>query len=470
MDFTDLSPGHVAVLQTALPLVALLVLGVLARGIPRVLLVTQSIFWFLAYVPRPLLLLAVTPQPTFGDDLADPRLAVTGYDYNVAHVLAPVATGLWIYVALVAVFVVWQRMTPNGQRVLQQQSSTTVATLVAVWLGGAVVRAYSYLTGQAATAGQVTAGNPYLTFLTDAGAIGAIGVIVYLRLASPRLTVAVIACAMGGELVWGMAEQSKTPFIGAVLAMVVRLSATKLTRSRVMAIVAAGVGVGAIFGWLQSFKVDAATEQATAGADAAYPAAIQPLLSIMRRFDLFAASTDSYFLDGRPYLSVHDVWTRILLNCIPQQLGVEKIQSGTDWAHRVRGSSVDMANVSVSLAEGHLNEGYAVHGYLGVALESVFVIAMIAAVSMALTSRSIPLIAIGLSFVSVPALFERGALGMSETLGKSLQQAALVSVLALAIWLMRELHARRRPSEGERHTMESASVHTSAETARKVLT
>ena len=90
---------------------------------------------------------------------------------------------------------------------------------------------------------------------------------------------------------------------------------------------------------------------------------------------------------------------------------------------------MDMRNVSVSLAEGHINEGLILGGYTGVLLESIFVLAVAVGVARLLQSRYLVLITVGISLVAVPTLFERGALGISETLGKSLQYAVVAWVL-----------------------------------------
>lgn len=433
MVFDDLSPGYAAIVGVTEPLVALLVIALLARGIPRVLFIAQLVYWSLSYIARPILLLQVRPVPAFGDSIADTRVANTGYDYNISHILPTVTWSLWIYVAMVFVFVLWQRTRPT-EVMLPIQSRNTIATLGATWAITSLVRLYAYFAGQPGRAGEITSAHPYIQFFTDMGSLAAIGLILYFHSSRLPVLVLVFTFAAGGELLWGIATESKTPFLGAVLAAVIRMSAGRVSRGRVAAIVGASIGAIALFSSLQSVKEDANTAILTAGADRSYPLAVQPFLSILRRFDLFASATDVYFLDGRPYIGSGDVLSRMFLNLVPQQLGIQKIQSGTEWANMVRGSSVDMSGVQVSLAEGHFAEGYAVAGYLGVAAESLFVIAMIVLVGKSLASRFLPFIMLGLVFISLPPLFERGALGITETLGKGLQAVAAVSALGVVVW------------------------------------
>ena len=61
-----------------LALMATIAAAVYVRGIARVLIIGQVAYWSLSYVARPLVLLWVQPQTGFGDNIADPRLAVIG--------------------------------------------------------------------------------------------------------------------------------------------------------------------------------------------------------------------------------------------------------------------------------------------------------------------------------------------------------------------------------------------------------
>lgn len=444
----DLSTGAAAVVDTAVPLLALTVIAVLARGIPRILLLVQVVYWSLSFVGRPWLLLVAQPRPAFGDNIADPRLAAAGYDAPVAQVLAPVTTGLWIYAALAACFVAVQRLRlralGDGARdPLPRQSATVLWSFGAVWGVGVLGRVAAWATGTVNKAGEVTAANPYLNIFTTFGAVGALGLILYLRTDSQRLTAAIIGCAIAGELVWSVMQESKTPFMGAALAVAMRLAAEGVSRSRIVALGAGGAVVAGMFGWLQSFKTTATVAHQARAAEASYPDAVQPFLSVFRRFDLFEAATDNAYYHGPGYLSLSELLLRAPLNLVPGQLGAEKVQAGTDWAQRVRASSVDMSTISVSLAEGHINEGYRVAGVTGIVVESVLLLLGIAFVARCLGSRNLPMLTIGLAFVALPPLFERGVLGITETLGKSVQQAVLVAAIGACVWLARQLHGRR---------------------------
>jgi hypothetical protein len=304
-----------------------------------------------------------------------------------------------------------------------------VPAFAVAYVLGLLGRLASIATGSVGQAGDVSSSNPYLDVVAGMGSLGALGLIIYFRSSRRGLTSAVLVVLLSGELVWGILAESKTPMLGAALAIAIRFALDGFTRRRLVTVGVGAAGLGLAFGWLQSFKVSSADQMASALVESNYPGSIRPLLSIIGRFDLFAASTDVYYMNGRSWIDPVFAVRNIFTNLVPSQLGVEKFQSGTQWAQQVRGSSVDMRNVSVSLAEGHINEGLILGGYLGVFLESVFVLGVAVAIAAMLQSRYFVVITVGISLVAVPTLFERGALGISETLGKSLQYALVAWVL-----------------------------------------
>ncbi|NDV03515.1 hypothetical protein GXW84_03045 [Rhodococcus sp. IEGM 248] len=453
----------------------LLVIGALAtiviaamyvHGIARVFLIAQAAYWSLSYVARPIVLLLVRPQPRFGDSIADPRLATIGYDHGIAMVLRPVVFGLWVYAIIVVAYAVWIRHRPGRARdvcvpVRSADDANLIPTLWTIYAIGVLGRVVSYATGSTASAGQTQSPNPILSFVTLMAVIGALGLIVFYRPANRRATIAVIGALTVMELMWTVAIESKTPIMGAALAIAVRFALTGWSRIKVVAIAVISVLGIAAFGWLQAIKASATAKAQSEILDANYPAAMQPFLSILRRFDLLEAATDSYYLGGRPWLTLSDVAHHALISMVPEQLlGTSKFQSGTAWAIEVRGSSVDMTRVSVSLAEGNINEGFVLGGYPGVAVGVVFTFALVLAGVRALHSRHIIPISMGLMLIEVPVFFERGILGSMELLGKSLQVAILVWIVYLLVG------EYRRRTEGSSKQQPQESPHTLVGAAR----
>jgi capsular exopolysaccharide synthesis family protein len=434
-----------AVVQIILVTAALATIAIGAMftyGIPRVFLLAQVFYWTLSYVARSTVLLWVQPEPRFGDSVADLRLYTIGYDRGIAMVLPPVAFGLWVYAALVVAFAIWARR----RRVVLSPPRTDPDFIPALWtvyVIGLLGRLASYLTGTVSEAGEIHAPSPLLQFVTLMAVMGSLGLIIFIRPASGKMTVAIITVLTAGEFVWTVVSQSKTPILGAALAIAIRFALTGWTPAKIAGTAAiAVVGVGG-FGFLQSFKESDTAKVQQQILDASYPHAVQPFLSILRRFDLLSAATDSYYMAGRRWLTPMEVVQNALKNLVPGQLlGSEKLQSGTAWASEVRGASVDMTHVSVSLAEGNINEGFVFGGYAGVVVSVVFTFVLLLAAVRALHGTNmIVLVSIGLALTELPALFERGILGTMEVLGKTIQVAILVWLIYLVV---SEYRKRRR--------------------------
>jgi hypothetical protein len=423
----------------AAALITIVVAAVQIRGIARVLIIVQTIYWGISYLGRPIVLLWVQPQPGFADNIADPRLAMIGYDHGIEEVLRPVVFGLWVYAGIVIAYAIWRR-NRDADGDVSMPDADIVATLGTVYVIGMLGRGAAYLSGNAGSAGDVQSSNAGLSFVAALAGVGALGLILFLRPSDRRITVLVMGGLLIGELLWTVAVQSKTPIMSAAMAIAVRFAFSGWTRVRVIGIAAISVAGISAFGWLQSLKETAAASSAAAIIDAQYPPSVRPFLSILRRFDLLEAATDAYYMGGRPWLSPGQAISYALESLVPAQLlGSNKFQSGTAWASQVRGSSVNMTTVSVSLAEGNVNEGYVLGGYVGVVVGVLFTFVLLLLGVRALQARNIVIISIGLALTASTVLFERGILGSMEVFGKSLQLAALLFVVDLMV-----RHFRRR--------------------------
>ncbi|MCM6772171.1 hypothetical protein NDR87_02230 [Nocardia sp. CDC159] len=405
----------------------------------RVFLIAQAAHWSLSYVARPVVLLWVRPEPRYGDNLPDPRLASIGYDIGIATVLRPVIAGLWIYAGLVVAYAIWARSREGrqpgpGTSIPLARDPVFLPTLIAVYTLGTLGRLTAVATGTTGRAGELESPSPIVNLITILATIGAVGLIVYVRTARTRDTLLIIGALTAGELLWTAAVQSKTPIMGAALAIAVRCAMVGWTRANVAAV----LGITALalggFGWLQSLKSTATAKADAAVTDSGYPPLVRPYLSLLRRFDGLEAATDAYFAGPHSWLSPGEVVLHALQSLIPSQLlGAEKFRSGAEWAMWVRGQSVDMSQVSVSLAEGNINEGYVLGGYFGVALGVSITFGLLLAWTRALYSRLVPLSVFALAMIEVPVLFERGMLGTIETLGKYLQAMVLVWIIYLTM-------------------------------------
>ncbi|WP_107655998.1 hypothetical protein [Nocardia suismassiliense] len=414
-------------------LVTMVAAAVVIPGVARVLLIAQALYWAMSYLARPVVLLVVQPEPRFGDNVADPRLAALGYDYGIAMVLRPVVFGLWVYAGLVVALAFWMRRRRRPGAAITEDPNF-LPTLCVLYCLGALGRLVMLATGTAGKAGEVESSSPALTFVTMLGTVGAVGLIVFVRLAGTRATSLAVGLLLAGELLWTMAVESKTPIMGAALAVGGRFALGGWTRRKVVAILLVSImGIGG-FGWLQSLKATGEAKADAAVTDSAYPAGVRPMLSVLRRFDLLEAATDVYYTPPGSWLSPEQAAENALRSLVPAQLlGEPKLRSGTAWAAEVRGASVDMTQVSVSLAEGGISEGYLLGGYPGIVAGVGFTFLLLVAWSRALYSRHIALVVLGLALIEIPVIFERGILGSMEMLGKYLQAVVLVWFVYLLV-------------------------------------
>lgn len=422
------------VLLIALALVTIAAAATTIPGVARVFLIAQAAFWSLSYVARPVVLLWVQPEPHFGDNVPDPRLAQIGYDRGIALVLQHVVFGLWVYAGFVVAYAFWARRHPPVKLPSLTGDPNFVPTLAAMYGVGLLGRAASYGSGSIGSAGDVESANPILAFVAILATIAALGLIIFIRPESTRTTWLLIGGLLLGELAWTAIVESKTPIIGAAMAIAVRFAILGWTKRKAVSVAAIAVlGIGG-FGWLQSLKQTQYAKAESSLTDSGYPPIVQPFLSILRRFDLLEAATDAYYHQPGFWLTPAEALQHATYSLIPSQLlGTTKFQSGTEWAMEVRGASVDMTKVSVSLAEGNLNEGFVLGGYPGVVVCAAFTFLLLLAWAKALYSRFFPVVVLGLAMTGASALFERGILGSMENLGKFLQAAVLAWLISLVV-------------------------------------
>ncbi|MEU0501104.1 hypothetical protein [Nocardia sp. NPDC005998] len=432
--------AYTEIIAIACALVTVAVAAAWAPSVARVFIIAQAAFWSLSYLARPLVLLAVQPEPHYGDNVPDPRLAELGYDRGIALVLHHVVFGLWVYAILIVGYAIWSRHHPIPAAPAMSVNPDFVPALATIYAIGLLGRGASYATGSIGHAGDVDSANPILNFVGILATVAALGLIIFIRPTRPRTTALLIGALLAGELIWTVVVESKTPILGAALAVAVRFAILGWTKAKVVGVLAIAVlGIGG-FGWLQSFKTTESGKAEAVMISSAYPPTVRPFLSILRRFDLLEAATDAYYHGTGYWLTPAEEFRHAALSLIPTQLlGAPKFQSGTAWANDIRGASVDMTRVQVSLAEGNVNEGYVVGGYTGIVVSVGFTFLLLLAWAKALYSRYFPVVVLALALTGASSLFERGILGSMEALGKFLQAA----VLATLIYLVVEEYRRR---------------------------
>lgn len=407
-------------------LTVLIVVGYRLGGAARYILYLQAAYWASAYLARPLVLLIGQPTPRPNDSIADRRLAVDDYATGIASVLPIVVVGLAAYVLVLILL----------QRSIYHRPFVERATAANGVKFDLRFVAFLYATGWACRiAVSYSLTNPVTVSLSSAASL-AIG-LAFLRVdwtGISRLSqVIFLGILATGELIYSGVSESKTPLMGVILFLAIAYGGK--IKSLRTALSALGVLLIALVGFtsVQALKLSGRTSDEIDLVAGGYPPLIGPLLPILRRFDLLSSATDAYFVGPGRWLTLGEYGERLVYGFVPHILSSEPYQSaGVAWAQEVRSATVPQT-ADVSLADGFIAEGYAMAGYLGVALEASVLGLATLLIARSLSSTNALKVFTGVGILSYPVLFERGLLGLSENLGQTLQVAiaAYLAVLLL---------------------------------------
>lgn len=423
-------------------LVTVLLLGALAatagqlrhRPVLSVLLWAQCFYWLIAYVGRGLLLLSVQPMPRLNDALADPRLNAPSYPASVARVLWTVNLGLAVYVLAVRALARRRR----GHELVEKVHLSRVRDCAPFLAWSTYALGWAF---RVAAAGDLVTVQPLSSVVTSLALFGSLGAALLLlraALAETRGRFALLAGALlVSEFAYSALTESKTPLISVLLFTVLGYTLRGWRMSRWIILIGVA-GFVLLFPALQYIKESTAVNAGSlAAVDQHYPIAWRPLLPLFRRFDLLSAATDAANYPAGQWLGWGGYSLRILHGLAPFATPRSWVPYGTaglSWTAEIRRASLPNAGLDVSLADGFIAEGYVFMGLLGVALLA-FAFALVTNLVARMTvSPNTLWFSMALLLLSQPILFERGALGLAETVGQS-AQAALAFVLLW--WLLR---------------------------------
>lgn len=426
--------AYIAIGVIAVALSAIFALSLLNRGAVRALMLVQTGYWTVSYLLRPGVLLAVQPESSLNDSLADPRYALLGYSRVLGETLPLIAFGLVCYTIIASVYTfIWGRFRVS----VDGSSDRIVAVFVALFAVGNAARVLS-----------ISSGLQFLEVFTWFATAGSIGILTYWRAETKRHTLVVMAFVLLVQL-WGSFESgSKTPLMAALVALVIRASLAGGRGNALRGLAVSVVAVVVSFPAIQAAK-GGWSSAAIEVVDARYPPLLQPILPILRRFDLSSAVTDAYFAGASSWLNIQEYSIQAIMGFIPDFFGViDKTNAGLLWARDVRPVSLLGANTEVSLADGFIAEGYVLAGHVGVLLQAVLIFAATIAVGLAVERASVFLKVWSALMLSFPILYERGSLGLLEVTGRSIFFAFAIATVSM---LMRGLNSSSaRSSFGKR--------------------
>jgi hypothetical protein len=242
----------------------------------------------------------------------------------------------------------------------------------------------------------------------------------------------VLAVVLLTEFTWAFLSASKAPIMATLLFVIMRIF-IRGESVRVGAATAYGALGLTMFLLVQDLKNQIGLVSSVDKVAARYPALVEFLYPVLARFDALKANTDALLVPAYSYLSASEVVNRIWQAPIPRQLLGTKFQSaGTLWGTDIR-PQAGLSQSSASLAEGPVAEGWVLAGWLGIGIEIMVLAAVIILVARLYQSRTTFGIALGVAMTAHPYIFERGALGISEGIGKSLQLAVLATLALMLL-------------------------------------
>jgi hypothetical protein len=423
-------------------LVLLVVRAAKLPGLVRLLVIAQAVYWWLSYVLLPFILLWLKPLPAFADSIADPRLSNDGYTSSIGAVLAVVMAGITAYLLLITLSSRWIGALFRRQAAASPNKELGPIFAICFCIG---------LASRIGTLAGIT--NPVVGVGLYVGTAGSVGLISLYRSESRRRTLWIIAMVGVVEVSWSVLEVSKTPALAACLGIAIRLSrSARWSRRKVTGLgLLALVMMSAVLA-LQSLKLSDSVAADLDSADAAYPVVVQPLLPVVRRFDLFAAVTDAESLGAGNWIGPGEFAKRVAVSVVPNVFQTDdKLSAGVLWAQEVRSYSRPDSGTNVSLAEGFVAEGYALGGLAMVFLEAFVLMLLLIGISRLLMSVQVYAVGWGVMLIGYPILFERGILGSVEVISKTLQAAIVIFVLVVILRSRRNGLSGRSELSERRH-------------------
>lgn len=390
--------------------------------LPRVLIVTQVLYWSIAYILRPIILLIVKPTAALNDSIADPRLAIDGYSSTLQGVLSIVALGLSFYFIALILYRNYLkraqiRLLPSLNDSPQMWRVLTICTMIG-WASRLVQIA-------------VLPDNSLLDLMQYLASAGVVGLLILIPSVLREHRIPFCLLLLLSEFAWSLLTASKTPILGALLALAIGLLSSTSTRKNFLAVVAIGVASFGLFQVIQNIKTSIFRVELS-GVDAVYPWYIRPFLSLTRRFDMLSAVTDAYSFGPKSWVHGWSFLSLALSVIVPAPLqSGDKPNLGQLWASEVRAFSLPGSNIDVSLASGSIAEGWVTGGVLGLVIQAVALIFVLHITYMFLTSRRPWLFSFGVLLIAYPTLFERGLLGNLALISKAAQVAVVIFLISL---------------------------------------
>ena len=409
-------------LELAMEIALLLLWNRLNINRPRgqkVVIFVISIYFFIGYILRSLVLLLINPIPRFGDSVADRRLfEFTNYDQQLFSIHLIVITGL---VGALIGNIAYHFIVKNKKVRISLHPNPTlhmillVAGIICVFLSEGIFRNPITI-----TLSLIVIPSALLLLRDFQGTVS--------KKISRNLSVIGFALALFLSVI----QSSKAPFFGFVVGFLLIMEKKIAFRFTIknffvyLALVSSG---SFIFLWLQSIKSSGFLGVSrTIGYD--YFGEWHGLYLIVQRFDLIKALTDAKFAENQTFLTPVSM-LNFVFKGLQWNWNSKEQTFGQLWAANISSIS-DPGNLrsGTALSTGFIPEGWLIGGYLGTFIVSILFIF----VTCFLTSnilRNETFFAFGITLICNNIFFERGLVGLAEGTALGSKVVAIFAVAGL---------------------------------------
>ena len=388
-------------------------------------------FLFLGLIVRPIILYTKQPNPEYGDAFADSRLIVNG-SYNQAIFEIGVRTffGIAIFGICLQIF---KKVSFFDVRRESKARFNLGLVPVFVVLGASLITNFIEIRG--------IFQSRFLTWISVA-ALPCIGLAMLLTssLSLSRLRNLTLTVCLGMIcLTLSILQASKSPFFFFIfMALLVNFEKLKVRpgfRFSPKLIGVTGVMLAAailVFPFVQNLKDGAQTTALNNQIGQKYFGNFSATYSVLKRFDLFRAVSDVWFVGEGAWYDFSE-YIGFMLGALEWNFGTIAPNFGRQWSINVLQQSSDTTYSNVaSLSQSAIAEGWLLSGFVGILFTySLFSIIIVTIGNMINSNLFLRLIA--LYVISSNSIFEGGVVANLESLSTGTRTAIITWIALMAL-------------------------------------
>ena len=427
-------------------LMALIMLRIVRTDGPlKYLVIGHFVFVFLGLIIRPLILWVIQPSPEFGDAFADARLIQNG-SYNQALFEIGIRTLFWIFI--------FGLCLELSQRILISRKQSQGTSKFNLGLTPILILLFFTLLANFIEYGGFF-DSRVLTWIS-VSALPCVGLavqVIFNQGFSGVHKLLMVSLIGSVALALSVMTTSKSPimFFIFVVLLVNHISKSGKSSLRLTPrfLSLAGfmmVGGYVVFTFIQELKDGEALTSLNSEIGQKYFGRFYSLYTILKRFDLFRAVSDVWYVGEGAWYSLEEYF-QIMVSSLEWNYGTEAPNFGGQWAINVLQHSSDSTFAPVvSLSQSAFAEGWLLGGLSGMVLTSLLMSGIMVCVAVMITGTLFFRL-IAFYIISSNSIFEGGVVANLESLSTGVR-TGIVAWLALAILMGLSQKPSRNQSEG----------------------